>query len=377
MKCEYFAMRRPGRKRERSQPSNSDSDRDRVIRGVEPHGNNRHPTALDLSRASHRLGSLSGPEWTDSDNFSGLLTPFDPNLVSVFEGENDIIDNLFTSPIDLSELGSNDFYNLEPDAIPETSSLDLPNTSKSSSLSSNTQSLLKSDSGVNGASDAASCCLIQALDLMRELSSTEPIVCTSLNGQNDVVTGSTVDKVANLSAQTVVAANQQTFESVSNMLQCSCAEDCYLLTMLSMIVLKALERYAAVARRQFWGAGEKDEKPKASTPMQEQVRPITSDGDESTGRLGAQLILGKLHSVQRLVKQLSPRLQARATGAASHGGGNSEQDFSRGDWQVASLPEDKMTKVSLSPTIFEQIDVDLRKALSALSSEIIEMLRQN
>ena len=370
-------MRRPGRKRERSQPSNSDGDRDRVIGGVEPHGNNRHSAVLDLSRASDKLPSLSGPEWIDSDSFSGLLTPLDPNMVSVFEGENDIFDNLFTSPIDLSELGSNDFYNVEPGAIPETSTLDHPNTSKSSSLSSNTQSLLKSDSGVSGASDAASCCLIQALDLMRELSSTEPIACTSLNGQNDAVSGSTVDKVANLSAQTVVAANQQTFESVSNMLQCSCAKDCYLLTMLSMIVLKALERYAAVARRQFCGAGEKHEKLNASPAMQEQLRPFSSDGDESTGRLGAQLILGKLHSAQRLVKQLSPRLQAHVKGAASHGGGNSEQDSWRGDWQVTSLPEDKMTKVSLSPTIFEQIDVDLRKALSALSSEIIEMLRQN
>ena len=370
MKCEYFVMRRPGRKRE-SQPSNNDSDRDRVNRNIESHGSNSHLTTLDRSPTSSRLCSLSGSEGTPSDTFSRLLTPLEPNLISVFEGENDIFDSVFTSPIDFLEPESNDFLNHDPDAIPEASSFDHPNTSKSSSLSSNAQALLNGNTGVSGASDSASCCLIQALDLMRKLSSTKPTVCILSNGQNDVAAVSNVGTDVNLSVQTVVAENQQTFQTVSNMLQCSCVEDSYLLTMLSMIVLKALERYAAAARKQFWGAGEKGDKPSACTSTQEQVRQISSVGDESVGRLEAQLILGELHCVQRLVKQLSPRLKARGVG------GNVEREISRGDLQVPSLSEGGMTKAPFSATIFEQIDVDLRKALSALSSEIIDMLRQS
>ena len=376
MKCEYFAMRRPGRKRERSQPSNSDTDRDRTNRNIETHGTNSHLPKPDLSSMSSRLGGLSGTECTPSDTFAGLLTPLEPNQISGFEGQNEILDSFFSSPIDLLELESLDFLNHDPDAFSEASSFDHPNISKSPSVSSKNQSLMNRNTGASGAADSASCCLMQALDLLRKLSSAKTTGCILSNGQNDDATVSNVGNDVNLSAQTVVAENQQTFDAIRNMLQCSCMEDSYLLTMLSMIVLKTLERYAAAARKQFGRTGEKGDKPSASTSTQEQVRQMTSGDDGSVGRLEAQLILGELHCVQRLVKQLSPRLKPRVVGARGKDGGNVERKMSRGVLQVPSLSERGMAKAPFSATIFEQLDVDLRKALSALSSEIIEMLRQ-
>ncbi|MDI1492732.1 MAG: hypothetical protein OHK93_004514 [Ramalina farinacea] len=369
-------MRRPGRKRE-SQPSNKDNDHDRNSRNTESNGDHNHLTTLDPSPTCSTPGNLLSPDWSDSDNFSRLLAPLDPDLISVFQGDNDTIDGLFTSPMDPLELESNNFFSHNPDAIPEASSFDHLNTSKSSSLSSSDQSLLNGTWGVSGAAGSASCCLIQALDLMRELSAIKPSVCIRSTGQNDAGTVSTVGPDANLSAQNVVAENQQTFEMVNNMLQCPCMEDSYLLIILSMIVMKALDRYAAAARKQFWGAGEKGDKSRASTSTHEQVPQLSGVGDENPGRLGAQLILGKLHTVQRLVKQLSPRLKAHGPETASEGGGDLERDIVRGDWQIASPSEGGMTPAPLSPTVFEQIDLDLRKALSGLSSEIINMLRQN
>ena len=377
MKCEYFAMRRPGRKRERSQISNNDGDRDRVNRNIELHGSNSDLTNQDLSPICSRLHSLSGTEWTPSDTFAGLLTPLEPSRIAGFEGENDILDGLFTSPIDFLDLESDNFLNHDPDAFSEASSFEHLNTSNSPSFPSKAQSLLNGNTGTSGASDSASCCVIQALDLLRKLSSTKPTACILSNGQNDDATVSNVGNDVNLSVQTVVGENRQTFETVSNMLQCPCVEDSYLLTMLSMIILKALERYAAAARKQFGRAGEKGDKPSATSSTQDRVRRMSSGGDESVGRLEAQLILSELHCVQRLVKQLSPKLEARVAGAGGKGGANVEQQMSRGGLQAPSLSERGMAKAPFSATIFEHIDMDLRKALSALSSEIIDMLRQS
>ena len=377
-KCEYFAMRRPGRKRERSQPSNNDGDRDRANRNIELHGINGHLTNPDLSSMSSRLGSLSGTECTPSDTFAGLLTPLEPNPISGFEGENEVFDSLFTSPIDLLELESLDVLNHDPNVFSEASSFDHRNISKSPSVSSKAQSLMNGNTGASGASDSASCCLMQALDLLRKLSSSKTTGCILSKGRNDDATVSHFGNDVNLSAQTVVAENQQTFDTIRNMLQCSCMEDSYLLTMLSIIILKALERYATAARKEFGRTGEKGDKPSASTSAQEQVRQMTSGGDGSVGRLEAQLILGELHCVQRLVKQLSPRLKTRVVGVGGKGGGNVERVMSRGDLRVPSLSEGGgMAKAPFSAAIFEQLDVDLRKALSTLSLEIIDMLRQS
>ncbi|KAM0795939.1 aflatoxin regulatory protein-domain-containing protein [Usnea florida] len=373
VKCEYFVMRRPGRRREGSRPSNDDSDRDGRNRNT---GSSGSLTNMDLSPPSPRLGSRSGIECPTSDLFSNLWTPLDSNLFSALEGEADMFNNLLDSPIDGFELEPKDSSNHDPDAFSETFSFDHSSTSKSSISSSNTQSLLNGNMSASGPPVSASCCLIQALNLMRKLSSTKPTVCILIDDQNDVAIMPKVGTDAVLSVQTVVAENQQTLEIVSNMLQCSCVEDGYLLTILSMVVLKALERYAAAARKQSEIAGEKDCKPSANTFTQEETRQISSVGDQKVGRLEAQLILGELHCVQRLVKQLAPKLKARGVGAGGKEGGDMERDISRGDSHVPSLSEGGMTKGPFSVTIFDQIDADLRKALSALSSEIIRMLRK-
>lgn len=410
--CEYFVTKRPGRKRDNSQRTSNNS----TINAVRPafpdglgpwpgattsityatlSGSNNYLSPLGLSPTSPRPGNVSGAECSSSlDIFSDLLMPLEPSLSSALEGTSNDFDSFFTSPIDFLELeapepnnfthGRNDIAKLlipddtSPDPASETSSVDRPNASKASFPSSNGQALSTSDTSVSGASDSTCCCVMQVLDLMKKLSSTKSPACALSNSPDDATITSNIGHSSNLSAQTVVMENKQTIEAVSNILQCSCAEDGYLLTMLSMIVFKILGRYAAAARKQPGGANEGIAMPSGSAFTEEQMRQLSSycPDDEGLGRKAAQLILSELHRVQRLVNQLSPRLKARGVGGASKCGGIPGARNSGGDCQILSLLDIETTTTSFSTTL-NQIEIDLRKCLSTLSSEVINMLRQS
>ncbi|MCJ1399418.1 hypothetical protein MMC11_002620 [Xylographa trunciseda] len=301
-------------------------------------------------------------------------------------------DEFYTSPIDFFELDAREPINftsdiaklLMPDDIDldpfsDTSSFGRPHASKPSSPSSNGLSLSTSYTSVTSALDSTCGCLMQALECMKIFSSTKPPACVLSNSLDSAATASNLGHSGHPSAQAVVLENKKTIEAVSNMLHCSCAEDAYLLTMLSMIIFKILGRYAVAARKQPGEATERREKASRNASSKEQVRLLSSycPDDEDLGRIAAQLILSELHRVQRLVNQLSPRLKTRGLGASGKAGGISGVKDAGGDSQMSSPSDDEMTAAPFSATTLDQIEIDLRKCLSTLSSEIISMLQNS
>jgi hypothetical protein len=187
-------------------------------------------------------------------------------------------------------------------------------------------------------------CLAQALDLLKSVS---------------VSSG-------NL-PQALLLENKMCTDTVSRMLSCSCTEDGFLLTVLSMIVLKVLGRYASAAGRD--AAGRHIGGP--FTPGYGTFRADECELEcDDQQRIAAQSVLGELHRVQRLVNQLSPRLKTPREVGIVNSGGNGTLGMT-GD----SCRDDTST-APFSASTMDQIGSDLRKSLSALSLGIIHNLRQ-
>ncbi|KAJ5952327.1 aflatoxin regulatory protein-domain-containing protein [Penicillium vulpinum] len=374
--CEYFVTKRPGRKLNNGQPTSTSNTNHnsrqstsaersefQTVPGLWPDSTHSasdaalstpkdNPmTGLCLTPTSMSPGrgvTIAGaePSSSSSDDFSCLSMPMEPT----FAGISNEFDDFFPSSIDFLELDTletnsfmqenNDLANLLiPDEtnyarVQEAAIINRP---KSHAYMSTSPSL---NARARPATHTHTiCCLMQALELLKPSSSKAPAspVTEDITTSNDIVQG------CYASAQTVVMENKQTIEAVSNMLQCSCTEDGYILVMLSMIVFQVLRRYAAVAQNQSGGVT--------------QAGGSSSTNDQSVQRMAAQLILSELHRVQQLVNQLSPRLNPE--GAAG-----------------AERKAAKTIKESFSPTTLTQIEIDLRKCITTVSSVVINMLRQ-
>lgn len=209
-------------------------------------------------------------------------------------------------------------------------------------------------------------CVAQALDLLKALSAkSAPVTPFSGPGAASMTTMS--------SAQALMGENQQYIDTVSNLISCSsCTEDTFLLAIVSMIVLKILERYASTARAQV-GGGESDTGQRPSTSMisngKDQMRHLGRIYSAS-GRVPARLVLSELHRVQKLVNLLSPKLK-KSQEADTRG-------FAHAAWGRHELPNenDKALSTLLSPNTLAQMEGDMRKSLSSLSVDIINRLRQ-
>lgn len=241
--------------------------------------------------------------------------------------------------------------------------------------------------------NATSCkCLVKSLDLLKTLSSGPHCsVETGLHDARGADTGSSTGTDATAMtgedslARITLRENEQSIEAVISILGCkSCADDGFLLTVSSMIVLKILDRYAAAARHQSSSSSS----PRASTPP----RSASGGGGGLDGscvmlgnmskpdapprcRASAQIVLSELHRVQRLVNELSPKL--RGFGAAAR---NDLGYFGRGGEHhhlgLVTTNDTEKKAPPLSPGTLEQVEADLRKNLRTLSEEIINVLRQ-
>ncbi|KAK2592463.1 hypothetical protein QQS21_009842 [Conoideocrella luteorostrata] len=200
-------------------------------------------------------------------------------------------------------------------------------------------------------------CVPQALDLLKMLSSTPSLFYTGVP-----TTMGTTD--ADL-ALTVLIENKQNIEAVRNRLACSsCAEDTFLLTILFMIVLKILERYAAVAHTHIYGtdpcrAGDSDTASRLASGLiasdKEQLQAPSgiqnAVHDDARGHIVDQLVLSELHDVQQLVNQLSLKFRGIEEG------GDSRQTTEGGG---------KVALAQFSAATLVQMESDVRKRLSAL-----------
>ncbi|MCJ1400480.1 hypothetical protein MMC11_003686 [Xylographa trunciseda] len=221
--------------------------------------------------------------------------------------------------------------------------------------------------------DSPCFCLVEALGLMKQLFPNNSPACTtsSTQGFDNHITIPTI--------QAVIAQNEQTVNAVSRMLQCSCSQDGYLLAIVSLIVFKVLGWYAAAARKipssddtsssvQNQWTSDFRHRPHAEQVLHNPatVGSYGLDGEDSA-RMAAQLVLGKLHCVQRLVNQLSTKLKVQA---AKNGGGADTPD------SLGYESADSETPVPFSALTLDQLEVDLRRRLKALSLDIREGLRR-
>ncbi|KAK8091571.1 hypothetical protein PG997_001932 [Apiospora hydei] len=223
----------------------------------------------------------------------------------------------------------------------------------------------------------------------------------------------TPTKPSGLTIEAVMAQNDAIIESATEMLECGCAEDDYLLFIMPLMVLKVLDWYAAAARPMSNPASlslpsplsSKDASPPPPSPPRpgtassemmplpmaeytEQVLQGPSiviidgyliDGEDSE-RMAAQLVLSKLHRAQRLVNQLSHKLKVQAEKTKKlHAEASS--DAGRGDVASSLMQGVEASgggmRLPLSYSVLDELSVDLRRRLRRLSSEIVEQLRRH
>jgi hypothetical protein len=312
--------------------------------------------------------SFSIPELSDSDILG--QSHFFPTSIDSNTGRN------ITSTNSSENLFEN--FHLFQDGIP-----DFPAFSKSSSISDNHGSPLDAQSSSNNSTrggDNLCYCLVRALGLMKQLFPNPTSNFTS--AMEDVDQQPQQSNIAPPSIQTVISKNQDTIEAISTMLNCSCAHDGYLLTIMSLIVFKVLGWYAAAAAPK--SASSDEDNSGAQTPSTTHSRKLSNsemviqdtavvgsyclEGADAD-RMAAQLVLSELHRVQRLVNQLSAKLKLQI----AH-----ETPFSNESSHGSSYKSDDSDfTVPLSAVTLDQIIVDLRKRLRALSVNIVEGLRSH
>jgi hypothetical protein len=188
----------------------------------------------------------------------------------------------------------------------------------------------------------------------------------------------------------MVSDNREAIDTLSTVMDCPCSHDAYILSIVSLAVLRVMGRYIAAARGQIpatedtrgWGqeVSMHSDRPRQFLPFDEQLPgspgPVGSYSIEgrNQNRMAAQLVLSELHRVQRLVNILASRLESLrlrpCLSPASTFGSNSTDSIIENPLLAARriLP--------LSDSTFSRMEDDLRKRLRAVSSETIEILRR-
>ena len=227
----------------------------------------------------------------------------------------------------------------------------------------------------NFGSESSCRCLIGALGLLEQLLA-GPIACTPSKDQP--IENATRQLPA---IQSVIAENEQSTDAINKMLRCECSQDEYLLTIISLIVFKVLGRYAAAANEkletddsQSLNKLHADDQQLPSGHSEQVAHSPAFAGSygvdgEYHGRMAAQLVLSKLDRVQRLVNLLSQRLKGHGTRT-----GTVNTPRSVTDDKEPPLGENSASP--FSAVMLDQLEVDLRKRLRAVSSDIVDLLRR-
>jgi len=324
------------------------------------------------------------------DDISSLLMPVDMDM-NIDSNIDPALSETSSSSMDMVAATTNA-------AVSHSDSLGL--TLPAFQLSGSTVNTPKSSPSLSAAmteNPPACKCLVKSLDLLKTLSSGPPH-CTStstsdgsnLNPDGGIATDTTCNTAITGQqdhfSRITLRENEQSIEAVIGILACkACADDGFLLTVSSMIVLKILDRYAAAARRHSsslslnsfpacsnssssnshssgssYAASSRGGTPPRSTSASTSTStsglgPICGSGggcidSPSIALLGggghgnltsyksmsadtfphprcrtsAQIVLSELHRVQRLVNELSPKLRGFGAAAARNdlsGGG--------------------------------------------------------
>ena len=187
------------------------------------------------------------------------------------------------------------------------------------------------------------------------------------------------------SSQWLVAENERVAAAMDSVLQCSCSKDIYLLTVLSLVVFKILDRYAA--------AGEAALTAMTMTTMADRCYQSSSSSyhfqtrspsqgagssslcidSEDSGRVVAQMVLSELHKAQRLMNQLMVQFQAHRLGA---GVAVEAGDATNSPNMKDTLCGREDTSMPFSTAMLAQLEADLRRRLRTVSLKIVDTIRQ-
>lgn len=419
--CEYVAAKRASRKHDRRLSIQNDidapSDTAATMKTTQALTSVSNWFAQDpaISNAdslpSSRLtypSPIPSTSSVSSNFFSNLLFPLENPGSSAFPDLDAELDDFCVSPISFSVpempdteiLGSASFFPttpvdndgggggdgnssrkdpatlFDPFPVSEDTVSELFTLPHSRSPPNNHGSHTGDQSGCSGShpDDSSYFCLFRALSLMKQL-----FPSPSTAWKTPATSGLDKSTTNPPAIQAVIAKNEHTIEALGTMLECPCSQDGYLLALVALIVFKVLGWYAAVAlttpssgndnhsvqslhssQSAHWSRSEQVLLDPA------EVGSYCLDGEDSA-RMAAQLVLGELHRVQRLVNQLSAKLKMQAA----------KSDGLPGNSITSTLGNlDGETTLSPSTVILSQLEVDLRKRLKALSLGIVESLRR-
>ncbi|KAL4898952.1 aflatoxin regulatory protein-domain-containing protein [Aspergillus multicolor] len=248
------------------------------------------------------------------------------------------------------------------------------------------------------------CCLSACLDLLMRLFPYAGADCERHG--HDERTG----KLCTI--ESVIEDNKQIVDKVQTILACTCAENEYVVTLISLIVFKVLGWYIAVARdrpsepsaapghhldqdhdmQSNWeGAGahmqSQGNRGASMSSFAEEVLHLPTvvgsycvDGHHQ-GRMAAQLVLSELHRVQRLVTLVGQRLEAMRSRSPSSSTSGSvavslPSSMSSSGSRLSRTPALGVPIAPLSSNTLANLEEDLRKRLRAVSTETIDILRR-
>lgn len=377
--CEYFETKRAGRKHD-TRPKQTKSVPQALPAqcfstfetGLLPSRNLTQPSLRQHMSSQPVVlpDILATPDLASSSTLTASSFDFDDFLaspISSCEPETSDFDILDQPQFDCRSLNS-DFFEFDGAAashIPEDAFSFISEAVSESPVQSKLQSLPETrDSTISDGSffqdfcwESKCCCLIRALDLLKQLSPNASTTCMYSKRQGHESTTSSVPTI-----QSVVAKNEQSIEAITGMLQCPCSEDDYLLTIMSLVIFKVLGWYTAVmdgSQNPSWSHADNRRQPLYHSEQGLQSPVIMGgyciDGEDQC-RMVAQLILGGLNRVQRLVNLLSQRLRSQGMRIRTTSGLNGPAD-GQNVFPDGGYPS------PFSATVLIQLEADLRKRL--------------
>ncbi|KAJ9605942.1 hypothetical protein H2200_009791 [Cladophialophora chaetospira] len=206
-------------------------------------------------------------------------------------------------------------------------------------------------------------CLAEALGTITRLSHLSSTVCTTwaTSGLDNVMILRTV--------LDVVEQNKVTINTVKGILDCSNFHDGHLLAIISFIIFKMLSLYAAVACKdpnlQNLQSGLAQPTPQLESMMSSPGPLDSYNLDRSDPQhMAGRIVLGELHRLRHLIAQLVEKLKSQTV----------TQEQAEGTEMQQSMDLDLEMRLPLSPVMYEQLDLDLRRRLKALSWAIVDRM---
>ncbi|KAK4040409.1 aflatoxin regulatory protein-domain-containing protein [Parachaetomium inaequale] len=363
---------------DRNQPARTDRPSLHVGTSLLPH------TVIPTGQQTPTAGPGADSE---ADLWSSLLSPsillddlaeLSPPLTAIGTDVDDlfelalhssmVLDYSDSSPVDASLNTTVATFKLFGDIPVSVSDSDFTSTTPSSAFG---WGLLSSSGSIP---KVPSCCFAIGLEILSRLFPNAPSVCTVSTAGHQPDTSPPRARTT----ESVISENKQIIETLTGLLNCDCSRDEYLISIITLIALKAMGCYSAAVTV----AG--DEAPPPSTPptppTSSSSRPPSSSasslGEQSVSvpraaekRMAAQLVLGELHRVQRLVNALSKRLEGARLRVGSDSGRQAQPGSGSASGSVGARAP------GFSAATFFQLEGDLRTRLRVLCKETEDVLR--